>query len=144
MWDRCDSTCFPSIQPLCVFFVGSKFQTKHLFSLQIACNCLPGYSGDGVRQCNPINLCEQVCLHFPITRVKVTALKHFFTQQLAKSKDRVNLFVWSQLSCLLTRIRNLMVSLISISSHNDLQVSQPRGIRMGCPSFGTSSAGRVT
>ncbi|OXB72361.1 UNVERIFIED_CONTAM: hypothetical protein H355_005430 [Colinus virginianus] len=36
-----------------------KFQTKHLFSPQVACNCLPGYSGDGVRWCNPINLCEQ-------------------------------------------------------------------------------------
>uniref|UniRef100_A0A8B9PAF4 Stabilin 1 n=1 Tax=Apteryx owenii TaxID=8824 RepID=A0A8B9PAF4_APTOW len=27
--------------------------------LQVACNCLPGYSGDGVSRCNPINLCEQ-------------------------------------------------------------------------------------
>uniref|UniRef100_A0A8C3BNF0 Stabilin 1 n=1 Tax=Cairina moschata TaxID=8855 RepID=A0A8C3BNF0_CAIMO len=26
---------------------------------QVACNCLPGYSGDGVSRCNPINLCEQ-------------------------------------------------------------------------------------
>ncbi|NXR10180.1 STAB1 protein, partial [Semnornis frantzii] len=26
---------------------------------EVACNCLPGYSGDGVSQCNPINLCEQ-------------------------------------------------------------------------------------
>lgn len=37
-----------------------------------------------------------------------------------------------------------MESLVSTASHNDLQVSQPHGTRMGCPSFGTSSAGRVT
>uniref|UniRef100_A0A8C4UB24 Stabilin 1 n=1 Tax=Falco tinnunculus TaxID=100819 RepID=A0A8C4UB24_FALTI len=30
-----------------------------LFCRQVACNCLPGYRGDGVSQCNPINLCEQ-------------------------------------------------------------------------------------
>ncbi|XP_010189258.1 PREDICTED: stabilin-1-like, partial [Mesitornis unicolor] len=26
---------------------------------KVACNCLPGYSGNGVSHCNPINLCEQ-------------------------------------------------------------------------------------
>lgn len=51
-----------------VFFIGSSFQAEYLLSLQVACNCLPGYSGDGVSQCNPINLCEQVCLHFAVTR----------------------------------------------------------------------------
>jgi len=49
-------------------FAGFKFQTEHLFSFQVACNCLPGYSGDGVSQCNPINLCEQVSLRFASTR----------------------------------------------------------------------------
>lgn len=57
-----------AFHPLSVFFAGLKFQTEHLFSLQVACNCLPGYSGDGVSRCNPINLCEQVCLHFAVTR----------------------------------------------------------------------------
>lgn len=53
---------------MCVFFIGPSFQAEHLLSLQVACNCLPGYSGDGVSQCNPINLCEQVCLHFAVSR----------------------------------------------------------------------------
>lgn len=59
---------FHPAQLLCVFFIGSKFQTENLFSLQVACNCLPGYSGDGVSQCNPINLCEQVRLRFAVGR----------------------------------------------------------------------------
>lgn len=65
-------------QPLCVF-IGSKFQTEHLFCLQVACNCLPGYSGDGVSQCNPINLCEQVCLHFTLTRSEGCSLEAFLS-----------------------------------------------------------------
>uniref|UniRef100_A0A8B9S3J3 Stabilin 1 n=1 Tax=Apteryx owenii TaxID=8824 RepID=A0A8B9S3J3_APTOW len=42
-----------------VLVMVSGIQTEHLSSLQVACNCLPGYSGDGVSRCNPINLCEQ-------------------------------------------------------------------------------------
>lgn len=49
-------------QPLCASCIGSKFEPKALFCLQVSCNCLPGYSGDGVSKCNPINLCEQVWL----------------------------------------------------------------------------------
>lgn len=56
---------------------GSKFEPKGLFSLQVACNCLPGYSGDGVSQCNPINLCEQVCLHFAASRGEGHSLEVF-------------------------------------------------------------------
>lgn len=59
---------FCSGQPWCVSFIGPKFEPNILFSLQVACNCLPGYSGDGVSQCNPINLCEQVCLHLAPSR----------------------------------------------------------------------------
>lgn len=70
---------FHPAQPLCVFFIGSKLQTEHLFSLQVACNCLPGYSGDGVSQCNPINLCEQVCLHFAVSRGEGHSLEAFLS-----------------------------------------------------------------
>lgn len=64
-------------QPLCVSFIGSKLEPKALFSLQVACNCLPGYSGDGVSQCNPINLCEQVCQHLAASRGEGHSLEAF-------------------------------------------------------------------
>uniref|UniRef100_A0A8C4WPY8 Stabilin 1 n=1 Tax=Gopherus evgoodei TaxID=1825980 RepID=A0A8C4WPY8_9SAUR len=34
-------------------------QNSFVFPSQVACNCLPGYSGDGVQQCVPINLCSE-------------------------------------------------------------------------------------
>lgn len=65
---ECCNGYYATCSAMCVFFIGSSFQAEHLFSLQVACNCLPGYSGDGMSQCNPINLCQQVCLHFAVTR----------------------------------------------------------------------------
>lgn len=75
----CYTTCFPSSSAVACFIFGSKFQIERLFSLQVACNCLPGYSGDGVSQCNPINLCEQVCLPFAVARGEGHILEVFLS-----------------------------------------------------------------